>query len=215
MDGARLQRLIYQKGYGKAVDHVGTPYSVYRPTGVITPAPISDATLVGVQNAHFRVDDSLTQFQNYGKPVYRGWFDATKNQLFDYLVGFDGTFLLVGMQSLLPLMCVWCNRVVNYYEPAATGLGAQPYNGVTKLNQVLVAQGWPASILEATKRSTGDIMLPGDSTKPYWRIILPPLFNTKISNGGIFTDDLNNRYIVSGAELTPYGWRSIVQQAMT
>jgi hypothetical protein len=217
MNGTRLQKIIYQKGYGKVAEKVGLLYSAYRPTAAINPSPISNATLLGTLDAQFYVDDKLLKPEEYGKVTWKGWFDASDSQQGDYLIGPQGTFYIVSLQALIPPLMVWCTQVVNFYRPPPqSNLGSNTYGGTTLANQVEYMAGWPAAIVETNRRREGDISLPGDMLHPWWHVYLPASINTvQIESADIMTDNLGRRFIVSSAEKTPLGWRLLAQQALT
>jgi hypothetical protein len=215
MNGERAQELIY-RGFGIAASKIGLPYDQYRPTAAITPIPLDPSNKIATIDAHFRVDDKVTKFQAHGKPLWRGWFDGRVTQVFDYLVGPEGTFFIGAQQALLPIMAVWCNATVNIaMATAPAGVGAQPYQGTTQTNTTPLMTGWPASVLSHSKRSIGDVNLPGDVPNPWWQILMPSFGGIEIETAYIITDDQGRRFVISSAELSPLGWRIVAQQMLT
>lgn len=216
MNGTRLQSLIY-KGYGKAADKIGEPYQVYRPTAAITPAPISTSTNIGTLEAQFWVDENLTRPLEYGKATMKGWFDARNSAIGDYFVGPQGTFFIASLQANVPPLMVWCTGSINLFRPPKQPVvGSNSYGGTTQQNQVQLLGAWPASIRQESKGREGDVSLPGDMLKPWWRILVPNLISgVQIESADILTDDLGRRFIISSAERSPFGWRLFGQQALT
>lgn len=214
MNGARLQALIYSKGYAKTADKIGLPHTIYRPTSAVNPTPISNANVIGTLNAHFRVDDGLTQFNNYGKAVWRGWFDGTKTQVGDYLVGADGTYFIAAQQPLLPPLCVQCNSTINITRPGDPApYGALGYNGGA--SDIALMTGWPASILAGPKGEKNEVGLPGDVKQSWWSILMPAWDGVLLTASDVMTDQNGRRFIGASIELTDMGYRITAQMANT
>lgn len=204
MDAATVQTKIY-KGYKKAAQHIGFPFVQYRPAAALTPLAASLQTLP----ASFAPTDTYLKAAPYGKPVVQCLVDGTQTRVGDYLVGAEATYFISSMQPLLPIMAVKCNRTVSVFRPAGTtsSVGAQPYGGNTAAGETAIMTGWPCSILQGSKGEKSDVNLPGDARSPWWTILMPHFAGVQIESYDAITDDLDNRYIISSAELTDMGWR--------
>ena len=60
-----------------------------------------------------------------------------------------------------------------------------------------------------------EVGLPGDVKTPSWTLYIPAVADVTLQTSDIVTDDLERRYIVTAAELSPLGWRLLLQQAVT
>lgn len=217
MDGATLQSKVYA-GYAKAALRVGLSCSHYRPLSA-TSAAIAVGNQIANLTASFNAEDMKYGRPNkYGKATWYCVADGTQLQRGDYLVQPSGsTFFIAGMQPLLPILAVECNRVVNLVRPQQlTGVGAQGYGGDTVAGETPLATQFPASILQGTKGEKNLVNLPGDVRTPWWAVLLPILpGNVALRSDDIITDDLARRYVISSAELTDLGWRITATQAET
>lgn len=211
MDADDLQRKIY-RGMDRAARHVGLKYSQVRPASATNPLAVS----IGTIKAAFTPDGSYGKPQGYGKAVWRADTDGRKLEVGDYLIG-DDTYFVVSMQPLLPIQAVKCNHTVNVTRPAQqSGIGAQPYGGTTKTTEInLMTGGWPASVLQGTKGEKSEVNMPGDTRTPWWVILLPAYSGILIENADIVTDENNQRYVVSSAEQSEFGWRLTASLAVT
>ncbi|MFC4526412.1 hypothetical protein ISN76_12930 [Dyella halodurans] len=213
MDGNTLQAKIYG-GYAKAATRIGLSFAQYRPTSATNPLATSLGSLLASFNAQ---DWTYKKPQGYGKAVWYCVADGTQLAVGDYLVGAPGTFFIASMQPALPIQAVLCNRTVTLYRPqqeASTGIGA--YGGNTAQNQTVLAQGFPASVLQGSKSESSVARLPGDPRQGWWNMLLPPLPGGVLINyADVVTDDIGKRYLVSSAEQTSMGWRMAVTEAET
>ena len=205
MDGVKLQGKIYS-GYSKAALRIGLPMGVYQPTSVTAPLGNLKTTIPVSFNA---IDWTYTKASGYGKPVWNCLADGTQLQVGDYLVGAPGTFFIASMQPILPILAVECNRTVTVSRPQQQyGVGQAPYGGNTAQNETAVITGYPASLLISAKTNESTAKLPGDAKQAGWMLLLPIIpSGAVVLNDDIVVDELNNRYIVIGAELTDMGWR--------
>jgi hypothetical protein len=216
MDGANLQGKIY-KGYAKAAAHIGLPCSQYRPTSATGPV-IASGNLLSVIQGSFNAQDMAYGKPNaYGKPLWYCLADGRLLQVGDYLVRSDGAiYFIAGMQPLLPILSVECNRMVDVLRPQQlSGPGVAEYGGNTAATETGLMSGWPASILQGTKGDRSDANLPGDTRNPYWSILLPIWPEVNLRSGDIVADDIDRRYVISSAELSDLGWRITAAQAQT
>lgn len=207
MDGAVAQKKVYS-GYGKAAQFIGQDYQLFRPEDPLEPinqfyGPVSTI------KAAFNQDDTFSKPNKYGNAQWRGIFDGNQTQVGDYLVG-PSTFFIAGMQHILPILCIECNRTISILRPTQpTGAGAVGYGGDVADDETPLMQGWPASILQGTKGEKNPTGLPGDERLPWWIILLPAWPDIIIQTSDVITDDLGRRYIVSSPELTDFGWRIV------
>lgn len=213
MDGTRLQSLVYY-GYYQAALRIGLPFQQYRPTNAAAPLGTAFATLVASFNAK---DMKYGKPSAYGSPLWYCLADGRVMQVGDYLIGAPGTFFIASMQPILPIQAVECNRVVTVYRPQQqTAVGAAPYGGNTADNQTAIATGFPASILINAKADKGVVSLPGDARSAWWNMLLPIIpGGVTIEDADVVIDDLENRYVISAAELTDMGWRITMAESET
>lgn len=132
------------------------------------------------------------------------------------LVQQGATWFVAAQQRLLPVLCVRTNRVVSFGRPAAPGnTGVNVYGGVTTATNAPLLTNWPASVLGAAGggRPAGD--LPGDSSNPYWTVLLPAFPGVILRPSDLMTDELGRNAVVAAAELTELGWRIVAKQATT
>jgi len=204
MNGTLAQQKVYA-GYAKAAQYMGKDYQLFRPTNALSPINAPVRTLP----AAFSQDANFSKPNEYGNSVWDALVDGNQTQVGDYLVG-PSTFFIAGMQHLLPILCVECNRIINVLRPTQpNGVGAVGYGGDVTTTETLMLQGWPASILQGTKGEKNPAGLPGDERLPWWIILLPAWPGVTINTSDVITDDLGRRYIVSSPELTDFGWRIV------
>lgn len=218
MDGALLQERIY-RGYGKAAQHIGLPCVHYRPQLALSPATGQGSRLPRTIEASFNAKDmAYGKASDYGKAVWYCLADGNRLKPSDYLARPDGNiFYIAGMQPLLPILAIECNRVVSVLRPMTQrAVGAQPYGGDTVATETALVDQFPASVLVATKSDRSLVNLPGDVRNPAWTVLLPILpGGVALRSEDIVTDDQSRRYVISSAELTDLGWRIGAVQAET
>lgn len=214
MDAATLQTKVY-KGYASAALRVGPVYQQYRPSSASN--PIASGNLVASPNASFNAEDmTYGKPSKYGKPMRYALVDGTVTQPGDYFVGADGTYFIAGMQPLLPILAVHCDRILNIFRPQQqTAAGLNPYGGTVDENQTELLTAWPASVTQGTKGEKDGAVLPGDVRLPWWLILMPAYPGVELRSADILTDDIDRRYVISSAELTYLGWRITAMQAQT
>ena len=215
MDGATLQQRVYY-GYAKAANVIGLSFAQYRPATAST--AIAAGNLLRSMPASFNAQDMAYGKPNgYGKATWYCVADGRLLQVGDYLTGNGSTYFIAAMQPLLPMLAVECNRTVTVYRPQQQpGVGALGYGGNTESNQVAIVTAFPASILIGAKAETNAVKLPGDGRSVAQVMLLPPIpGGVQIKNNDIVIDDLANRYIIFGAELTDLGWRCTVMESET
>lgn len=206
MNGARMQVLV-NKGYAKAASRVGLPHQWYRPTGPLD--PVAPGTLQGTLPASFDANNYLYTRPNlYGKATWTALVDASKTAVGDYLVGPTGSvWFMVAQQPLLPLVAISCNATLTLMRPfSSDAVGAIGYNGDNAGDEILIARGWPASMLTKGRGDKGDVQLPGDVRTPWVEVLLPAIPGATIQ----FADVLlagDQRMKVSSSELSDLGWR--------
>lgn len=215
MDGTVLQQRVYY-GYAKAAAVVGLSFAQYRPASAVN--ALLDTNLQATIKASFNAQDMKYSKPNpYGKATWYCLADGRLLQVGDYLTGNGSTYFIAAMQPLLPILAVECNRTVTVYRPQQqAGVGALGYGGNTESNQVAIVTAFPASVLIASRAETNAVKLPGDGRGMAQVMLLPPIPGAvQIKNNDIVIDDLANRYIVFGAELTDLGWRCTVMESET
>ncbi|KAF1009487.1 MAG: hypothetical protein GAK28_00125 [Luteibacter sp.] len=215
MDGVKLQGKVYA-GYAQAAKRIGLPFQQYRTTS--TSGAIVPAALIGTVVASFNAQDMKYGKPNaYGKPLWYCLADGRVLSPGDYLVNAASTYFIAGMQPLLPILAVDCNRMLSFYRPQqqpTVGIGA--YGGNTAENQQLIATGFPASVLQGTKGERNEVGLPGDVKTPWWAILLPALpGNAQLRADDVAIDENGRRYVLASAEQTDLGWRLTAAEAGT
>lgn len=220
VDAIRIQSHIY-KGYGKAAERLGLPFSIKRPTS--TTDPLENE--VGVVKVSLNAEDFRYGKPNkYGKPTWYAVMDGTTSRVGDYLVGADlagrpQIFFIATQQPLLPILVVECNGSIRISRTTASvgEVGPTSYSGVCDdsgdAEDVIGkadGEGWPASLIFGTGRLKNDSAMPaGTFEQLVWQIRLPASIpdDIVITPGDILTDDLNRKFVTNGAEKTALGWR--------
>lgn len=204
MNGARLQTLIY-RGYQKAALRIGTDFDVYRSTSAID--PLLSTNLITSLLASANISWSYEKANRHGNAVWQLIADGRLLQCSDYLVG-ESTFFIAGMQPLLPILAVKCNRTLTIKRPTQpTGIGAVGYGGYLDATAKVIMQNCPAALLESGKSETNTVQLPTDAKVSWYRVLLPALANVILKTGDIITDEASLQYMTNSAELTELGWR--------
>ncbi|MDY3551409.1 hypothetical protein R5W24_000485 [Gemmata sp. JC717] len=201
-DQAGIQAKIW-RGYGKAARKLGAEYQFRRPAAGAFPGTALFTRLVSI-NAE---DMTYRKPDKYGKATKYAVVDGTGVAPGDYFIGPEGTFFIAAMQPLLPILAVECNRTVVFARvPNDPGVGARGYSGMTARSELPYASRVPCSILQGTKGERNEAKLPADTRVPWWAVLVPAAVGT-VQYGDTITDDLNQRYVVSSAELTALGYR--------
>ena len=94
-----------------------------------------------------------------------------------------------------------------------SGVGAVAYGGQVPSGETPVISGLPASI-QLSKSGGKGMDLPGDSKDTMWRIFfMAP--NGTVKEQDVITDDLGERYQVSGAYWNSLGYRCLCLKLQT
>jgi hypothetical protein len=209
MNAATLQAKI-NAGYAKAAQRIGYLTNQYRPVSAIS-NPIASGNLVQSLNVSFNAQDmAYSKPSGYGKNTWYCVADRSQFQTGDYLVNAqDGTFFVVGLQTLLPTLVVQCNRNVSIYRPSQqNGVGDIGYGAETPENLTQIVSGFPVSILQGSKGDKSLVNLPGDVRSPWWVVLIPTLpGSVYLRSNDVVIDDLGKRYKLSSCEQTDLGWR--------
>ena len=214
MDPARLKDWVY-RGLNTAARAVGVDTDAYRPSGATDPLAPNNRFL-RLRVAFTAHDGRFAHPNEYGEALNYGIFDAAYTRPGDYLVQPDGVWFIAAQQRLLPVLCVQTNRVVSFSRPAApTSAGVNRYGGTTNATKRPLLTNWPASVLGASARGRPDADLPGDTSAPYWTVLLPAVPGVVLLPSDLMSDDLGRNAVVAAAELTELGWRVAVKQATT
>ena len=237
---ATIQSKIWL-GYGKAAKVLGTPYSFYHQiipsymltsdghrmqlvdgsgdmveSGSLIPgsSPLLGTAYQSV-NVSLNAEDMKYQRPNkWGKPSWYALFDATGAKAGDYFVGAQGTFFVAGLQPLLPILAVECNRSVTVLRSQViTQVGASSYSGKTETNEISLMENWPCSILQGPKGEKDEVNLPGDTRSPWWVVLLPYYSGCRIKTSDVLEDDIGRRLTCSSVEQTDLGYKITAQQA--
>jgi len=213
MDAATIQRRIYY-GWSKEALHEGQQFDLYRPSGPAN--PLDAANKITTLPAKTALDTSGKNPPTTGKYQWIGTFDGSQTRVGDYLVGSTQRFYVSSQRLLLPIGLVECPRTVNLVRPAVpTGVGALGYGGDVESTEVPLLTGWPGALVLAGGGGANEVGLPGDVKTPSWTLYIPAVADVTLQTSDIVTDDLERRYIVTAAELSPLGWRLLLQQAVT
>jgi hypothetical protein len=215
MDGVKLQGKVYA-GYAQAAKRIGLTFQHYRPINAL--GAIDEHSLVGPILASFNaLDMKYGKASAYGKPVWYCLADGRLLAAGDYLVHGSSTYFIAGMQPLLPILAVECNRIMSFFRPQQlAGAGAVGYGGNTMANQTPIAAGFPASVLQGTKGERNDTGLPGDVKVPWWAVLIPTLpGNVQLRTDDVAIDENGRRYVLASCEQTDLGWRLTAAEAGT
>ena len=214
MDPARLTDRVH-RGLNAAARAVGADTDAYRPSGASDPLAPTNRFL-RLRAAFSASDGRFAHPNSYGQALWYGIFDAAYTRPGDYLTQADGVWFIAAQQRLLPVLCVETNRVVSFFRAAApSSRGVNKYGGSTTTNNRPLLTNWPASVLGASGRGQPTADLPGDTSVPYWTVLLPAVPGVVLLPSDLMSDDLGRNAVVSGAELTELGWRVTVRQATT
>jgi len=219
MNGSQIQAKVYA-GYAKAASVIGVSYNQYRPLSASSPLGNLVATLLAALDSSSSY--KFREPNGYGDPTWFALLNDATTQTGDYLQGAGGTYFIAGKQFLLPVILVECNRFCRITREAPLNtVGALPYSGINQAadTDILGTRGvptsyWPCSILVGGRSDKANT-LPADVRNEGWKILLPPSVPILLKAGDIVSDDLNKRYVITGAELTDLGYRITAQEAHT
>lgn len=212
MDGATINAKIYA-GRAQAALRLGLDYQLFRPTAAINPLTASLLTMKAAFNSG---DNNYGKPNLYGDPVWFGDFDGRLTQRGDYLVRGTQTYFVAGMQPLLPIVCVDCNRVMSLVrEPATPTAGALPYGGESSDTQVTILSGWPAAVIAGGRGENSGTTIPSAARNGGYKILLPVSVPVQINASDVLICDLGRRYVIETAELTDLGYRIQAIEAHT
>jgi hypothetical protein len=212
VNGAQVQANIY-KGYARAAAQIGVSHAVFRPSSPRN--PLTSANQVATLPASFNLEDGYERPNKYGNGVWRAIVDGTQLRVGDYLVGLQ-TWFIAGLEALLPIVAIQCNRTLNFVRPAqVSGAGAVGYGGDTQAAEMPLMTGWPASVLDGGKSEANEVRLPGDTHNPSWAILVPAIAGVTLRVADVAIDDQTRRLVLTSAELTEFGWRLSAVQAET
>jgi hypothetical protein len=212
-------------GYGKAAQRIGYNFDVYRPSAPMYSPPtpsyaLSPLNKITTLPASFTVGATKFNFEkapNYKDMVWSGLFDGTAVHAGDYLNNSThGVYFVAAMPDILPILCVRCNHTVSLVcPPVNTAVGVLGYNGTTAASETSVMTQWPAFIMYMQKGRVTEVGLPMDLPSPYYTVLLPSYAGLLLRSGDIVKDEMAQRYVVSVAELSMFGWRLECQIAVT
>lgn len=214
MDGATLNARIYA-GRGKAAAKIGLSCKLFRPFDGLNPMGNQVGTLFAALNSG---DSTYKKPNEPGDAMWYADLDGSLVKVGDYLqrVSDGGIWFVAGLQPLLPIMLIECNRTIRVSRATqGTQVGAAPYGGLSKTTEQDIIgapqQLWPASILFGGKIEKTAIT-PMTSKMAGWRILLPASIPASPHAGDLITDDLGGRYLIDGAEGSDTGWRINAQE---
>lgn len=219
MDAARLQAVL-DKGYKVAASRIGPVFTLYRPasaTSVIEAGNI--VTTMNASMANYGHQFAYGRAENYDDTYYHGLMDRAQAQLFDYLVGEQGTYFIAAMEPIKPPLCVRCDRTVTIKRAGGSGancegVGLGSYGGTTAASEEAIMTGWPCSMQLRGGGAKGLANLPITTGAPSAEIKMPAVDGVLIESGDIVVDDLTRRYVVKSAELSALGWQLTALEAV-
>ena len=199
MDGSVLKDKV-SRGMGRAAIKLGSPFSVFRPTG--SSQPCSTRNRVIRLSAHMSIGGKASISPGSADLLFwQGVFDTSYTQEGDYLVGEGKTFFIAFQPDNQPAQCVLTNRVISITRELVTDLGG--YAGLSASTASLVLSSWPASLLRsAGHASTGTKA----STELGSFLLLLPEIPINPEPGDVISDDLSQTYVVTGAQHSMLGW---------
>lgn len=212
---ALVQSKIYF-GYAQAALRLGFSFQQYRATDAGN--PISPEKLVATLPAAFVKTFEFSSPVKFGDAIWQALVDGRVTKTGDFFVGTGAvagrTYYLAGMQPMLPILAVECNRVLTVLRtaPQDQQFGIGPYSGSTEATETPLMTAWPASVLEGAKITPTNDKLPDDARATTWKVLLPAFPGVTLQFNDIITDDLGRRGIVSSAELTELGWRILAAE---
>lgn len=217
-----MQTRVYS-GYAKAAQRVGLPFDLYRPVSPSNPLATSNkiTTIPAAFAVHTSNNFNFEKPSDYKGPLFHALLDGAQVRVGDYFKNTTvGTFFIIGMDPIVPILAVQASRTVTVYKPdgaTTKGIGLSGYGGTigsgANANELAVMTAWPASVLEGA-RGVGAGLLPNDVGVGVWRILLPYWAGVVIGAGYIVVDDLGKRMVVRQAELTDLGWNIQTVQAL-
>ncbi len=205
MNQGGLNALI-ASGLAKAAQRLGSPYSIFRPTNAVNPLTVAP---IGTVMAVFDPSVSLTltgvEDRNASSASLIGDFSSLQQG--DYLVG-SNTWFVSHIEPLRAASCVRCNHTLSIRSPlGAFTTGPGSYGGRLPATDIILASGWPASVLTKTHLDTATARLPGDVRTVFVEVLLPTIPGVVISHGQLLTDEFGQTYAVAATELSDRGWR--------
>ncbi|MDE2516975.1 MAG: hypothetical protein KGL12_13185 [Rhodospirillales bacterium] len=209
-----LQDRIYW-GSNVAARQLGGLTDAYRPRDASAPV-VAENRYLRLPAAFTGPEGKFIHANPYGSALAYGIFDAAYTRVGDYLTQGADIWFIAAQQPLLPVLCVRTNRTVSFNRavaPTATGVNA--YGGVTAATTTPLLTCWPANVLGASGGGRPEADLPGDSTVPYWTVLLPALPGVVLRTADLMVDDLGRNAVVAAVELSDLGWRLTVKQATT
>ena len=217
MDAARLNDRV-SRGMGQAAVHLGELYEAFRPRDAV--APLSPANRLLCLNAAFHAEDKdWNRSARYDQPLWFALYDTAYTRPGDYLRGSGGIFFIAAQPPLLPTVCVLTNRVVSFTRPdGARQPGSNGYGGVQQREEIVILDGWPASVLMASTGGRSAGALPGEPGAASWVVRLPALHGLRaieLRQDDLMTDETGTVAIINAVELTELGWRLTTTQAIT
>ena len=195
-------------GLARAGAIAGAPLQQFRPAGVFDPlgaGPIG--TVVGIVDATDALNLRRSDFRHGVEGTLIG--DTTNLLVGDYLVA-DRTYFVAQTEPLRPATCILCNRTLSISQPGSPqNTGANAYGGQSVAGNVLIAAGWPASVLPRSHIEIDPTKLPSDVKTAFFDIALPSSLGLTLSYGLVLGDDYGQSYTISSAALALGGWKII------
>lgn len=230
MNGEQINQKI-RYGYAKAAAKLGSPYELYRATTPFT--PIDPDNLIGTLPMVASQDWSWMKANRPGNAIWFACIDGQESseplsaQEDDYLVGNYKTYFVLTKEYQLPMQVVECNKVVNIIRPfqSATAGYDGGYAGYEEADATPLMENMPISLLINRAGRQAESKLPTDTLQPSWIALMPNIGETDLRTGDIIVglENLDNmpgivstsdRFIISAAEETEFGWRLTCLQTM-
>ena len=200
--------MLIASGLAKAGAIVGAPLRQFRPAGpfaALGSGPIG--TLTGIVDTSDALALRRSDFRHNVEGTLIG--DTRDLVVGDYLVA-DRTYFVAQIEPLRPATCILCNRTLSVSKPSSPqATGANSYGGQSVAGDVLIASGWPASVMPRSHIEIDPTKLPSDVKTAFFDIALPGSLVVPLSYGLVLGDDYGQSYIISSAALTVGGWKII------
>lgn len=213
MDGVRLaDRLAY--GAGCAARRVGFLHDAYRPEGKA--GPLDPARrFMRLAVAFVLPGGSVGAPAGFAMPFRQAWADWSYLRVGDYLAGPEGIVLVAAIEPPKPMLVVMTNTVVRLTRPAAPVLpGTNPYGAVTPQTELVLADGFPASLLRGGLSDRTHDGMPDDTKVPGYAALLPRVPQVCPQVADVLIDPAGARYVVTGVEQVAGLWRLSLVQAV-
>ena len=214
MDPARLKDRVY-RGLNTAARAVGVDTDAYRPSGATDPLAPNNRFL-RLRVAFTAHDGRFAHPNEYGEALNYGIFDAAYTRPGDYLR--STRWRVVHRCSTKTFTGALCPDQPDRFVFAPSGSRQRRRQQVwrdDRRDQAAIAYELACECLGCFSTWSSNADLPGDTSAPYWTVLLPAVPGVVLLPSDLMSDDLGRNAVVAAAELTELGWRVAVKQATT